>query len=165
MHALWLAAFDEIGGVAVADKQRLQLFMTDAGEDSRVVDLVPIEMQHRQHRAIGDRVEKLVAVPAGGERARLRLAVADHHQRDQIRVVVNSAVGVRDAVAELAALVDAAGCFGRGMAADAARKGELLEEALQSCCIFALLRIDLRVHPLEIRRDSTAGAPCPGPLM
>src|SRR5262245_42811209 len=44
-----------------------------------------------------------------------------------------------------------AGRFGRGMAADAAREGELFEEATQPRLVLALIRVDLRVRPLEIR--------------
>jgi hypothetical protein len=61
-------------------------------------------------------------VPARGQGAGLGLAVAHHGQGDQVRVVVDRPVCVRDAVAQLAALVDAAGCLGRGVAADPARE-------------------------------------------
>ncbi len=45
-------------------------------------------------------------MPARGERPRLRFAVADDRGDDQIRIVKGGAVGVRERVAELAALVD-----------------------------------------------------------
>jgi hypothetical protein len=150
VHAFVIAAFHEIGGVPVTDKQRLQLVVADAGEDRRIVDLVAIEVQDRQHRPVGHRVEEFVAVPAGGQGTGLRLAVADHHEGDQVRVVVDRPIGVRDAVAQLAALVDAAGRFRSGVAADAAGERELLEETLQSRGVFAFFRIDLRVCPFEI---------------
>ncbi|HEX7974581.1 MAG TPA: hypothetical protein VF498_09250, partial [Anaerolineales bacterium] len=44
------------------------------------------EMQDRQHRAIGARVEELVGMPGRGERPGFRLAVAHHAAGDQIRV-------------------------------------------------------------------------------
>ena len=44
-----------------------------------------VEMQDRQHGAVAHRIEKFVGVPARGQRAGLRLAVADHAGRDQIR--------------------------------------------------------------------------------
>ena len=50
-------------------------------------------------------------MPARGEGAGFGLAVAHHDEGDQVRVVVDRPVGVRDAVAQLAALVDAAGGF------------------------------------------------------
>ena len=119
VHALGFIALHKIRGVPVADEQRLQLLVADAGQQR---GLVAVEVQHRQHRPVTDRVEELVAVPARGQGAGLGLAVAHHGQGDQVRVVVDRPVGVRDAVAQLAALVDAAGCLGRGVAADPARE-------------------------------------------
>jgi hypothetical protein len=99
-------------GIPVADEQRLQLLAADAGQERGVVDLVAVEVQDRQHRPVADRVEELVAVPARGEGAGFGLAVPDHGEGDQVRVVEDRPVGVGDAVAQLAALVDAAGGFG-----------------------------------------------------
>ena len=95
-----------------------------------VIDLVAVKVQHRQHRAVGDWVEKLITVPASGEGTGFGLAVTHHDQSDQVWMIVDRAVGVRDAVAQLTALVDAAGRFGSGVAADPAGKRKLLEEAL-----------------------------------
>src|SRR6202040_2989727 len=95
-------------------------------------------------------VEELIAVPTGGERTGLRLPVAYHHEGDQVRVIEDRPIGVRDAVSEFATLVDAAGRFGGGVAPDAAGKGKLLEKALQPRDVFALFRIDFGVCPLEI---------------
>ena len=145
-----VAPLDEQRGIAVADEQRLQLLATDAGQERGVVDLVAVEVQDRQHRPVADRVEELVAVPARGERAGFGLAVPDHGQSDQVRVVEDRPVGVRDAVAQLAALVDAAGGFGGAVAADAAGERELLEEALQSRQVFTLVRVDLGIRPFEV---------------
>src|SRR5215471_1822782 len=61
MHALVFAAFHEIRGVPVADKQRLQLLVTDASQDRRIVDFVAIEVQHRKYCTVTDRIKKLVA--------------------------------------------------------------------------------------------------------
>ena len=157
-----IAALDEIRGIPVTGEQRCQLVMADARQDRRVVDLVAVEVQDRQHRPVGDRVEELVAVPAGGQWAGLGLPVAHHHEGDQVRVVVDRPVGVRKAVAEFAAFVDAAGRFRRSVAADAAGEGELLEEALHPGTVFALVRIDLGIGPLEIRLGQDRRSPVPG---
>ena len=162
MHAGRIAALDEIRGVPVTGEQRRQLVVADARQDGRIVDLVAVEMQDRQHRPIGDRVEELVAVPAGRQRSGLGLPVAHHHEGDQVRVVVDRPIGVRKAVAEFAALVDAAGRFRSGVAADAARKGELLEQALHPRQIFALVRIDLGIRAFEIRLGQDRRRPVPG---
>ena len=95
-------------------------------------------------------------MPGGGERPGLGLAVADDARDDQIGVVERHAVGVREAVAELAAFVDRARRLRRDVAADVPGKGELLEELLQPFRVLALVRIDLRVGPFEIGRPEHA---------
>ncbi len=95
-------------------------------------------MKNRNHRAVAHGVQELIRVPAGGERAGLRLAVADDAADEQIGVVERRAVGVQQRISQLAAFVDRAGSFRRDVAGDAAGKRELLEEPL---------------HPLRILRD------------
>jgi hypothetical protein len=151
MHALRIAAFDEVRRVPVSNEQRFQLFMADAGEDGGVIDLVAVEMQDRQHRAVNYWIKELVAVPAGRERAGLGLTVTHHHKRDQVWMVIHRPVGVRDAVTELSAFVDAARGFGSRMTANPSREAELLEEALHPGKIFALIRVDFGVRAFEVR--------------
>ena len=163
MHAVRVGALDEVGLVAVAAEQMLQLLVRDAGEDRRIVDLVAVQMQHRQHRAVANRVEELVGVPGGRQRPGLRLAVADHDRDDQVGIVERRAVGVRDGVAEFAALVDRAGRLRRAVAADPAREGELLEEPAQPFLVLGDIAVDLRVGAFEIdvgeqRRRAVAGS-------
>ena len=67
-----VVALDEVRRVPVALHQRPQLVLRDPGQDRRVGDLVAVEVQDRQHGAVADRVEELVRVPAGGQRARSR---------------------------------------------------------------------------------------------
>jgi hypothetical protein len=57
MHGVGIVTFDEIRHVAIAAKQRLQLFVADAREDGRISDLVAGGMQDRQHRAAADRID------------------------------------------------------------------------------------------------------------
>src|SRR4029077_10972691 len=99
VHTCRVTSFYEIRCVAVAEEQRLQFLVTYTSQDRRVINLVTIEMQDRQHRSVGDRIEKFVTMPARGERAGFSLAVTHHHQSDKIWVVVNGSVSVRDAVA------------------------------------------------------------------
>ena len=122
-----LVAGDEVRLVAVADHQVAQLRLGDAGQDRGIGDLVAVEMQNRQDRAVAHRVEELVRVPAGGKGARLGLAVADDAANEQIRVVEGGAVGMRQRIAEFAALMDRTGSLGCDMAGDAAREAELAE--------------------------------------
>ena len=79
-------------------------------------------MQNGKHGAVARRGEKLVRVPAGGQRARFCFAVSDHAGDEEIRVVERGAVGVRERVSQLAALVDRPRRLRRGVARNAARK-------------------------------------------
>jgi hypothetical protein len=54
---------DEVRLVAVAGHQRREFVGRDAGQHGRVRDLVAVEVQHRQHRAISDRIKELVRMP------------------------------------------------------------------------------------------------------
>ena len=150
MHGVRVGPLDEIGLVAVADEQRLQLLVRNTGKDCRVCDLVAVEMQHRQHRAVAHRIEKLVRVPRRRKRPGLRFAVADHDRDDEIGVVEGRAVGVRHRIAELSAFVNRAGRLRRAMAADPAGEGELLEQAAHAVGILGDLAVDLRVRAFEV---------------
>ena len=158
VHRLGLVALDEPRAVAVAGHQRVELVVRDPGQDGRVGDLVAVEVQDRQHRAVARRVEELVAVPARGQRAGLRLAVADHAGHEQVRVVERRAVGVRQRVAELAALVDRAGRLRRDVAGDAARERELAEQPPHALLVLRDVRVDLAVGALEPGVGDEAGA-------
>ena len=89
-------------------------------------------------------------MPARGQRPGLGLAVADDAGDDQVGVVERRAVGVRERVAELAALVDRAGRLRRHVAGDAARERELGEEPLHALLVLRDVRVDLAVGAFEI---------------
>ena len=67
-------------------------------------------------------------MPARRQRARLRLAVADDADDDEVGIVEGRAERVDERVAELAALVDRAGRLRSRMARDAAGERELPEQ-------------------------------------
>jgi hypothetical protein len=71
-----------------------------------------------------------VRLPTRGQRAGLGLAVTDDAGHDEIGVVERGAMGVREGVAELAALVDRARGLGRDVAGHAVRERELAEQVL-----------------------------------
>ena len=102
-------------------------------------------------------------MPAGGQRPRLGLAVADHAADEQVGVVERRAVGVHERVAELAALVDRAGCLGRDVAGNAAGKGELAEQPAQALLVVADVRVDLGVGALEVGVGDDSRAAVAGP--
>src|SRR5207249_10879375 len=113
-------------------------------------DLVAVEVQDGQHRAVAPGIEELVRLPACSERARLCFAVANHAGDQQIGVVERRAVGVRERVAELAALVDRSRRLGGDVARYPAGKRELLEQPAQAFLVLRHGRIDLAVGALQI---------------
>ena len=120
-------------------------------------------MQDGQHGAVVDRIEELVRVPARGERARLRLAVADDAGDEQVGIVERRAVGVRQRVAQLAALVDRARRLRRDVTRDAAGERELLEQPLHPVRVLRDVGIDFAVRALEIGVGHQSRSAVPGP--
>ena len=153
----------EMRVVAVADHQVAQLILGDAREDRWVGNLVAVEVQDRQDRAVADRVEELVRMPAGRQRPGLGLAVADDAADEQARVVERGPVRVRERVTELAALVDRAGRLGRHVARDSAWERELAEELADPVLVPGDARVELGVRALEVRARDQAGAAVAGP--
>ena len=156
-------AGDEQRLVAAAAQEVDELGLGDAREQGGVRDLEAVQVQDRQHRAVGHRVEERVPAPARGERARLGLAVADHARDDEPGVVECRAVGVHERVAELAALVDGAGRLGRGVRRDAARERELAEQALHAVAVGGDRGEQLGVRAVEPGVRDHRRAAVPGP--
>jgi hypothetical protein len=150
VHVGRLRTAHEAGRIPVAFQQRLQLGLGDPGQNRGPGDLVAVQVQDRQHRAVAHRVQELVGMPAGGQRARLRFPVADHAADQQVGTVEGGAVGVHQRVAEFAALIDGARRLGRDVAGDAAREGELAEEPPQPLLVPADVRVDLGVGALQV---------------
>src|SRR5450755_4023797 len=96
--------------------------MLDACEECRIADLVAVEMQDRQHGSIENRVEKLVGLPGGRQRAGLRLAVADDAGDDQGRIVERCPKRMTERVAQLTAFMDGTRRRRRDVAGDSAGK-------------------------------------------
>ena len=144
-----LVAGDDQRPPAAALEKRDELLLGNPCEHGRIRDLVAVEVKERQDCAVGARVQELVAVPPRRQRAGFGLAVADDAGHDQLGVVEGGAEGVRERVAELAALVDRAGRLGRRMAGDAAGKRELAEEVADPFLVSADMRVELGVGALE----------------
>jgi len=109
-----------------------------------------VEMQDRQYCAIGYWIKEFVRMPCGGERTRLRLAVADDAGDAEVGIVKHCPERMAERIAQLAALVDRARTLRRGVAGNAAGKRKLLEELLQPRLILADVGIDLAVCAFEI---------------
>ena len=149
VHDHGIVALHKVRLPAAATEEALHLLVTHAGEDGRIGDLEAVEVQNGQHSAVGDGVDKLVAVPRGGQRAGLRLAVAHHTGGDQVGVIRHGAEGVGQRVAQLAALMDRAGGLRCHMAGNAAGEGETLEELLHPLLVSGDVGIDLGIAAVQ----------------
>ena len=157
VHGQRIAARHEDRRIAIAPHQGFQFFVGNAGQQRGIGDLVAVEMQDRQHRAIGPGIEKLVAVPGGGQRAGFGFAVANDAGDRQIGIVERRAEGVTERIAQLAALMDRPGCFRAGMAGDPARKRELAEQPAHPGLIPRNLRIDFAIGSFQPAVGHQAG--------
>src|SRR5262249_35230888 len=120
-------------------------------------DLVAVEVKDGQNRPIPRRVEEFVGMPARRQRSSFRFAVADDAGNDQIGIVERRSVGVREGIAELAALVYRTGRLRRYVVRDATGEGELGEQALQPLLVARDVRITLTVGSLEVGVRTQAG--------
>ena len=156
---LVVEAGDELVRVVThAAEEVVQLLVGDAGEDRRVGDLVAVEVQDRQDDAVGARVDELVGLPAGGQRAGLGFAVTDDARDEEARVVHDRAVGVRQGVAQLAAFVDGARRLRSEVGRNATRVGELAEELLQASFVLGDVRVVLGVGAVDVGLSGTCRA-------
>ncbi len=163
VHPRDVVALDLDDLVAVAGEELAHLGRVLAAQHGRAGDLRAVEVQDREHGPVAGRVEERDALPRALERARLRLAVADDGEGDEVGVVHDRAEGVHEDVAELAALVDRAGGRHRDVARDPTGSGELAAEPQQPVLVLGDLGVDLAVGALEVagsdeRRTAVAGA-------
>src|SRR5437016_3110018 len=68
VHELGFGAFHEVRLVAISGEQVGQLLVSEPAEHRRIRDLVPVQVQERQHGPVATRIEKLVGMPARGQR-------------------------------------------------------------------------------------------------
>ena len=129
MHLRWILTVEAAGDgqrlPAVALEQSEELALWDPRKNRRACDLVAVQVQDREHGAVGARVEELVRMPARRQRTGLRLPIADDADHEEVGIVERRAERVDERVAEFAALVDRARRLRGGVARDAARKREL----------------------------------------
>src|SRR6185437_4944313 len=108
----------------VTFEQVFQFLMRYSCEERRVVDLVSIQIEDRQHRAVADRVQILVGVPGGREWSSLCFTIANHNCYQQVGIIKSSSEGVGQAIPQFASFVYGARSFGSAVAADTAWERE-----------------------------------------
>ena len=162
MHPLGLMALDKVGRPPVSAEQLFQFLAGDAGQDGRVGNLVAVEMQDRQHRTVGCRIEKLVGMPRRGQWSGFSLAVADDAGNNEIGIVKHRPERMAERITQLAALVDRARALRRCVAGNSSGKRKLNKELPKPGLILADVGIDLAVSALEIRVAHDGRAAVPG---
>ncbi len=143
-------------------EQPADVLLAGAPEHGRAADLVPVELEDRQHGAVAPRIEKAHSLPRPLQRAGLGLTVTDDARRDQVGIVKNCAESVHQGVAELAALVDGARGGDAHVAGDAARCRELPDQAKKPALIQRDLGIDLGIRPFQVHIGDDRGAAVAG---
>src|SRR6516165_3548813 len=63
VHAFIFRSLDKVGPVSIAHEEVFKIFMADPRQDSRIVYLVPVEMEDGQDSSVCDRINKIVRVP------------------------------------------------------------------------------------------------------
>ncbi|MCY1234206.1 hypothetical protein D9M72_467800 [compost metagenome] len=154
---------DEVRRVAVAAQQLFQLGFRHPGQDRGVGDLVAVQVQDGQHGAVSHGVQEVVRVPAGRQRPGFGLAVTDHDGGNQLGIVEDGPVGVRQGIPEFTALANGARSLGSRVAGDAARVGELPEQLRKPRFIVAHVAVDLRVGALQPSIGHYRGTAVAGP--
>ena len=137
--------------VSITAHQFFEFGVRNPRQHGRIGDLIAIQVKDGQHRAVGCRVEKLVRVPACGQRACLRFTIAHHAGHDQVRIVECRAIRVHQRVSQLAALVDGSRRLGCHVARNSIRPAELAKQALDAVLVLLDVRINLGVGALKVR--------------
>ena len=163
VHLLRLVPFHKVRRPATAPQELLQFLMLDAGEYGWITDLVPVQVQNWQHRAVRFRIQEFVGMPRGSQRRRFCLAVANDAGDDQIGIVECGTKGMAQRITQLAAFVNRSRRRRRNMAGDPSGKGELLEQLFQAGFVLRDVRINLTPCTFQVdiahnRRASVTGA-------
>ena len=85
-------------------------------------------MEDGKNRSIPCGIEEFVGMPTGRKRSGFRFAVADNTAGQQVRIVKDRAISMRQRVTKFSPLVNGTWGLRRIMAGDAARERKLLEE-------------------------------------
>ena len=117
--------------VPVALEQGSQLSVRDPGQHGGVGDLVPVQVQDRQHGTIAGRVQELVSVPAVAS-GPVSASPSPDQQTSRPGLSKAAPKACDQRVAEFAALMERAGGLGCDMGGDAARETRIAGTAWPS---------------------------------
>ena len=145
-----LVILDKIRIIAIAIHEAGQLLLADHRQHAGVGDLVTVQMQDGQHRAVAGGVEELVAVPAGSQWPGFGLTITNDARHDQLRIVQGGTIGMGQRIAQFAPFVNGARHMGADMAANAIRPGKLPKEPGHSKCVALDRWVELGVGTVEV---------------
>src|SRR5579862_10041038 len=109
-----------------------EFFITEPAQDGWVINLVAVQVQNRQHRAITHWINKFIGMPARCQWPSLSFTIADDAAHQQIRIVEYCSGCMCDRVAQFSAFVDGSRRLRRDVTGNSSRKRELLEQPLQA---------------------------------
>ena len=148
--------------VTIAGVKGVQLAVVHRPADGSAGDLVAVDMQDRQHRAVADRVEEFRRVPGGRGGSGLGLAIADDAGDNQIGIVEGRPEGGRQGIAQFTAFVDGAGRARGEVAGKPARPGECLDQFRQTVAIQGVRGVVVGECSLEVQMRQVGRRPVPG---
>ncbi len=163
VHRCGLVPFHEIRLIPVTSQQIRQFVFGDARQHRWPRDLVPVQVQNGDYRAIERRIQKLVGMPTGGQRAGLGFTIANDAAGKQVGIVENRAIGVQQRVPQFAALVDGTRRFRRRMAGNTTGKRKLTEQPVHAVGTQWDTGIQFAVRPLQPGVRHHAGSAVTGP--
>ena len=163
MHARRVVAFDEVRRVAVAPEQFGQVLLGNARQHGRAGNLIAVQVQDRQHRAVAHRIKKFVALPATAQRAGLRFAIPHDARHEHVRIVERRSIGVQQRIAQLAPFIDRARQVRAGVARHTAGRGKLAEQNAYPGFVLRNVGMHFAVRPLQVRAGIQRRSAVPGP--
>src|SRR5258707_9690524 len=98
VHGARLMAFHKVRFVTIAGEKVSQVRVSQTSEDGWVGDFVPVQVEDRKNGAVASRIQKLIGVPTGSERASLGFAIANDTANQQVRIVERGTIGVGNRV-------------------------------------------------------------------
>jgi len=131
MHRRRVVALDEVGRPS---QPRRNCSSSSCSIRARTVGLlifIAVEVQDRQHGAVADRIEELVGLPRGRERARFSFAVADDTRDHEVGIIEGGPEGVAERVPKLTTFVNRTRRRRGNVAGYSAGERELLDSFLR----------------------------------
>jgi len=161
MQSERLIAFHEMNLVAVRLKKTPYVIIAATPEDRGSADLISVQVEDRQHRAVANGIQKARSFPRSFQWPGLSFSISNNGYCYEIRIVEHRAEGMHQDVTELSSFMDRARCRCAYVTRNAARCRELPKEARETLHISGNGRIDFSVGTLEVDVRNDGGPAVP----